>query len=61
MADRMQSCPYNETHELKQILEKEFTKTVRIYPFGSRIMGIGQESSDLDIYVEIGTFIRTCI
>ncbi|KAL7728988.1 hypothetical protein ACLKA6_019824 [Drosophila palustris] len=58
-ANYIQSDPDNESHHLKLILQREFlSDSVRIYPFGSRVMGVGQEGSDLDIYVEIGNSIH---
>ncbi|XP_064540178.1 terminal uridylyltransferase Tailor-like isoform X2 [Drosophila montana] len=40
--------------ELETLLKsKLLSNSIGIYPFGSRIMGVGQETSDLDVYVEL--------
>lgn len=46
--------------ELIQVLQKQFpTKKLWAYSFGSRIMGVAQEDSDLDIYVKIGQLAKS--
>lgn len=41
--------------EIMELLKKKFpTSTICVYSFGSRIMGIADRDSDLDIYVQIG-------
>ncbi|KAI8045410.1 hypothetical protein M5D96_001591 [Drosophila gunungcola] len=46
--------------DLRTLLTPGFPKQqLRIYKFGSRITGIGQSSSDLDVFVDIGNTFHT--
>ena len=39
---------------LEMLLEMHIGKSVKVHFFGSRMAGLGDAKSDLDIYVEIG-------
>lgn len=47
--------PKDLEDEIMEILKKKFpTSTICVYSFGSRIMGVAERDSDLDINVKIG-------
>lgn len=39
-------------NQISDVLQQEFP-LVQVYPFGSRLSGLGSESSDLDLYVDL--------
>lgn len=47
--------PKDLEDEIMEVLKKKFpTSTICVYSFGSRIMGVAEKDSDLDINVKIG-------
>ncbi|TDG45871.1 hypothetical protein AWZ03_007726 [Drosophila navojoa] len=52
IADEIQTKVNDIAAELEAFLKEKLTRKIRVYPFGSRVLGIAQETSDLDIYVE---------
>ncbi|XP_044312864.1 terminal uridylyltransferase Tailor [Drosophila rhopaloa] len=62
IADKLKVIPEYDIIEqdLCKLLTPGFPKQqLRIYKFGSRITGIGQRSSDLDVFVDIGNTFHT--
>ncbi|KAH8310036.1 hypothetical protein KR044_004133, partial [Drosophila immigrans] len=55
IANRIESDSENDLQDLKRLINNCFPEsTVKLHLFGSRYLGLGQESSDFDVYVEIG-------
>lgn len=40
------------SNQIVEVLKEEFSR-VQVYPFGSRLSGLGSDSSDLDLYVDL--------
>ncbi|XP_017856250.1 PREDICTED: terminal uridylyltransferase Tailor-like [Drosophila arizonae] len=52
IADELQNKVDDIAAELETFLKANLTRKICVHPFGSRVLGIAQETSDLDIYVE---------
>lgn len=42
---------------LEMLLEKHFQENVTVHFFGSRVIGLANDKSDLDIFIETGDFL----
>lgn len=56
IADEIQNKVDDIAAELEAFLQANLMQKIRVYPFGSRVLGIAQETSDLDIYIEFGKY-----
>ncbi|ALC46656.1 CG1091 [Drosophila busckii] len=61
LADKLKVIPEYDVIEqaLCNLLSPFSSQTVRVYKFGSRITGIGNCSSDLDVFIDIGNSFHT--
>lgn len=49
---------YEELKEQLELLLEEHYENVKVHFFGSRIIGLADDESDLDIFIEIGRFLK---
>lgn len=56
IADKMQTNLADIEAELQTLLKAKLNTKIQIYLFGSRVLGIAQETSDLDIFVKFGKY-----
>lgn len=45
-----------EKGDIKYDLLEDTSKTYEVYPFGSRVTGLGLRSSDYDVFIDMGNF-----
>lgn len=57
--EKVKSSPHHTAiiSQIIEVLKPEFS-SVQVYAFGSRISGLGSDSSDLDLYVDLSKFIN---